>query len=204
MSQYLQRYAEAEAQALLEDPAAEQLPAYRHCLIIPAYRESPDLLAELQQLTEPGLLIILVLNHPPSGNAQENTPLRDSVLALPKKQDLPAAKAQLLELSKTTDCLLVERDKALPGNEGVGLARKLGCDIATALAEQNKLDLRWLHCTDADATLPSSYFQHAQKLADHYVAIGPIHHPVVIRQTQRQHLPRLKLRTVPNRFYFQT
>lgn len=46
----------------------------------------------------------------------------------------------------------------LPGGQGVGLARKMGCDLAVALRRSGKLREGWIHCTDADATLPASHF----------------------------------------------
>jgi hypothetical protein len=46
---------------------------------------------------------------------------------------------------------LVERSQGLPHKEGVGLARKIGCDIALSLYERGTLKSRWLHTTDADA-----------------------------------------------------
>jgi hypothetical protein len=40
----------------------------------------------------------------------------------------------------------------------VGLARRIGCDIALALYVRGQLESPWLYNTDADATLPDHYF----------------------------------------------
>jgi hypothetical protein len=53
----------------------------------------------------------------------------------------------------------------LPAGQGVGLARRIGLDIALALYRDGRLASRWLHTTDADATLPDDYFVCASRLA---------------------------------------
>jgi hypothetical protein len=47
----------------------------------------------------------------------------------------------------------------LPTDKGVGLARKIGCDIAWLWINEGTIASRWIHCTDADARLPLDYFQ---------------------------------------------
>src|SRR6202022_2192121 len=42
--------------------------------------------------------------------------------------------------------------------QGVGLARKVGNDVALALAAGDRLSSGWLHNTDADTLLPRDYF----------------------------------------------
>jgi hypothetical protein len=59
-----------------------------------------------------------------------------------------------------TDLLLVDRaspGSRLPEGEGVGLARKIGCDIAVAAHASGSVASPWIHSTDADVTLPSDY-----------------------------------------------
>ncbi len=60
-----------------------------------------------------------------------------------------------------TDFVLIDRysvSRRFPPSSGVGLARKIGCDFALALASQGSLLSRWIHTTDADVTLPPDYF----------------------------------------------
>jgi hypothetical protein len=60
------------------------------------------------------------------------------------------------------DVLLVDRASAgrcLQAREGVGVARRIGADVAFALHEQGKLRSPWLCCSDADAELPADYFR---------------------------------------------
>jgi hypothetical protein len=58
---------------------------------------------------------------------------------------------------------VVSLDRATPGlcfddGDGVGLARRIGCDLALALYARGQLETPWLHCTDADASLSPRYF----------------------------------------------
>jgi hypothetical protein len=46
----------------------------------------------------------------------------------------------------------------LPEGQGVGLARKIGCDLLLALRAGGRLESPWIHATDADTLLPPDYF----------------------------------------------
>jgi hypothetical protein len=67
-----------------------------------------------------------------------------------------------MELGSTAglDVLLVDRaspGRELPAKQGVGLARKIGLDVALALRRRGRAG-PIAHTTDADATLPDDYF----------------------------------------------
>jgi hypothetical protein len=151
LDKYLQRHAEAEARPLLDYRTPH---AWHQVLVIPAYREPADFAAQLQQLAlrEPGLLIILVLNRPDSdSDCRCNDALRNALLNFPLEDTLPTSNAALLQLAPHSHLLLVERPDPLPADQGVGLARKLGCDLALALAANKTLCSHWIHSSDADA-----------------------------------------------------
>jgi hypothetical protein len=171
---YLDRYAEAEARAALDDPLDF---SHQYCLVIPAYREDSLLADRLIRMSEVhgNLLIILVLNQPDSDpNAQANQPLRKAIAEQPTVSS--HSYGTLYGMQNDGHLLLVERASALPIKEGVGLARKIGCDIALALHQQGLVTSTWLHNTDADATLPDDYFSRAEN-SEHYAAIShPFHH----------------------------
>jgi hypothetical protein len=170
---YLSRYAEPEARQLLDAPPDYN---YQHCLVIPAYREDASLLPQLKSLAsvQPGLLIVLVLNQPDSDtSADPNSELRKAITTLPER--LKLAVGSLRTLQDSSHLLLVERQQPLPAKEGVGLARKIGCDIALALQASGTVQSRWLHNTDADAVLDDRYFEAAEQ-QHHCVAIT---HPFV-------------------------
>ncbi|MBI1859677.1 MAG: glycosyltransferase family 2 protein [Deltaproteobacteria bacterium] len=57
------------------------------------------------------------------------------------------------------DRLIVDRSTLpFPPKQGVGLARKIGCDIALRLIAQGSVLSRWIHCTDGDCEVPEDYF----------------------------------------------
>ncbi len=161
MSQYLERYAEPEAR----DPhtwAKIKRPLQR-VLAVPAYGESPTLAATIEQWLAqwPELLVILVLNRTAGEpNPHINEPLRHAIATI----------------ENIDRCLVAERDTPLPSSEGVGLARKIGADIASAMMAEGLIQEKWIHCTDADAHLPEDYFTANTRLFGHTDS-GVICHP---------------------------
>lgn len=142
-------------------------------LVIPAYREPAAVAQQLQTLgkANSGLLILLVLNQPDTDpDAGANAELRNAVANFAEITTVPACHGHLREIGSDNHLLTVERPGPLPASEGVGLARKLGCDIALALREAGSINSDWIHSSDADAILPGDYFQ-AEKSAGDAVAI---------------------------------
>jgi hypothetical protein len=169
---YLQHYAEPEASALLQ---ADLTQCWRNVLVIPAYRESPELLKDLPDA--PDTLLILVLNRPDSDpDTRCNDALRDHLMALPRVKSLVGAGAMLLAMADGRHLLLMERPEPLPQNEAVGLARKIGCDAALALGVAGYIGSRWIHCSDADAKLPEEYFRAAEQIRSASALSYPYHH----------------------------
>ena len=154
----LQRY----LQRLSEDglpPAPGGRARWRHSLVIPAYRESAAALQGLEQLSRGGvpLLLILVLNRPDSDpDPGANADLRRALGQL-----RPREQASLYRLDEHTDLYALDTELLcgpLPAARGVGLARKLGCDLALQWMHAGAIASDWLCSTDADATLPADYF----------------------------------------------
>ncbi len=68
---------------------------------------------------------------------------------------------QLLDLEGTPSAvLLVDRFShiPIPGKQGVGLARKIGADLALTLMSLGYISQPWIYSSDADAHLPTDYF----------------------------------------------
>jgi hypothetical protein len=91
----------------------------------------------------------------------------DERLVMPGRQELPplpasGASAVLGRPSAAFDLLLIDRaspGRRLPVGEGVGLARRIGMDVALQLHQLDGITSAWLATTDADAYPPASYFQ---------------------------------------------
>ena len=169
LQRYLQRHIEAGL-----PPPPHHGPHWHNALVIPAYRESAALLQNLTQLPR-GMgrtLVILVLNRPDTDrDPQANALLRAAVdgLAMANEQpDKPAIHA----LNNHSDLYVHDMETpdgpfsedpfpggTIPASQGVGLARKTGCDIALKWMAGGAISGEWIHSTDADALLPQDYFR---------------------------------------------
>jgi len=158
---YLDRYAEPEVRLASEIPGR-----FEHVMVIPSYGEGGETagaLASVPPSPEGRILIIVVLNAR-SGSPQwvheANAQTREALAGQSDAEAVKANPAQLLP-HPSGQLLLIDRaseDRFLPERQGVGLARKIGADIAAALIARGVVHSPWIHCTDADARLPGDYF----------------------------------------------
>lgn len=172
-TKYLARHAEPEAQ--LASQLAEVGGPYGAVVVIPAYGEEASTLKTLESIpTCAGAkaLVVLVVNQRSLcpdwarvANARllaavrETWPLPDGTIQIGQH-------AQLL-CRETTDLLLIDRTQLgfeLPKKQGVGLARKIGTDLAFALWSLGQIKTPWIHCTDADVLLPGDYWERIKSL----------------------------------------
>lgn len=171
---YLERYAEPEARF-----AVELGETYGAAVAVPLRREDIGFLENLKPAFERAVerpLLIAVVNAQQAADAlvhQQNIRLlRELNELLTPRRVLPEvpgtpARAVLGRLG-ACDVLLVDRASAgrwLPNNQGVGLARRIGSDIAFALHDAGRLRSPWLCSTDADAELPPDYFRELGAIA---------------------------------------
>lgn len=148
------------------EPDLPEVPAYvarwRNVLVIPAYDESPELLDTLSKslLGPERVLVILVLNRPESsGDLRCNNPFRE---AIEQRKNSSGNTTELLTLNQHCDLYVHDMERLRgpsPPDEGVGLARKVGCDIALSWWRQGHVTTDWICSSDADATLPKDYFE---------------------------------------------
>jgi hypothetical protein len=163
---YLERYAAPEA-AAIEATVASLDATYDHAIAIPLKAEQPSFLAGLAPALDGAgrVLVIAVINAAatdPERVHLSNEALARALMDQTRTRRAIAENLELLELDTGLELLLVDRFRSgrrLDPGQGVGLARKIGCDLALALRDQGKLRSRWLHTTDADATLPAGYFR---------------------------------------------
>jgi hypothetical protein len=172
---YLARRAEPEAGA-----AGRLEGSFAHVVEVPAYGEGEDLFATLGSIPGgPGgdVLIVLVLNaradSPPAVHEANEAARRR--LAARGTAGTRLCEEPPITAARVPGGCLVLIDRAAPGRflpegEGIGLARKIGCDFALAAAAAGRLATRWLHCTDADVLLPNDYFEQTAALVDEATA----------------------------------
>ena len=183
VQQYLQHYAEPETRSI---EAGENY--YDFILSIPAFNEPDTFVERIKNLnTSQSVLVILVVNAPDQIDDIEKL-YRTQALAKKLHETYPLLETytdsmHLLELNQSLSqhLLLVERcceGQLIPVKEGVGLARKIGCDIACKLIARARISCPWIFTTDADVSLPEGYFTAADSLIAMEVGAGlyPFHH----------------------------
>jgi hypothetical protein len=164
-NKYLASYAEKEIQGVHRIGRT-----FGHAIVIPAFDEAEDLLRMLQSIPVGPLgdvLIILVINAPADAQPEVHSRSRELVTRLDARYGSEAFRTgapgfrwfahpsgALLSVNRTGY-------RALPKGQGVGLARKIGCDVALELHIQGRLQSAWIHTSDADVELPPDYFERA-------------------------------------------
>ena len=166
-AQYFARYAEPEI-ALTSELAERYLAA----LVVPVCGEAPSLLAGFERALSSAnerVLLLLVVNATDAASATihaENQRLLAHLAgAFPERRTLAhesVGTRAWLGRAEHHDLLWLDRASSgarLPAREGVGMARKLGGDLAALLWARGQLSCPLLACSDADVTLPADYFQ---------------------------------------------
>jgi hypothetical protein len=178
IAQYLKHYAEPIADRFQSEFLPQLRRFYQFVLVIPAFSESLDCLenvlpADLQQT-----LVIVVVN-----SAVDSDPgaIAQTQAFLKQFHDTQAVFSRLPR-PQESDFLIVDctsDGRQLPSKQGVGLARKIGGDIALVCIQQGIVKCPWIHCTDADVKLPLNYFDIEPPFPEVAVAIYPFeHHPL--------------------------
>lgn len=171
MEKYLQRYAEPEAAALDDLP---ELTAWQNVMVIPACNETAGLLRPPPPC-DGRSLVVLVINEPE--HARQDVSANNRALAAAVQERFAPLWRSSTDPGLSLwsdepggrDLLLVDRfseGRQLPARGGVGLARKIGADIALSLIQRQRINSSWIHCTDADVRLPNSYFTRSNAVQD--------------------------------------
>ena len=167
MSESIHRYLErdAEPEAALADGIER---SFGHAIEVPAYAETDSLfetLASVPAGPRGDVLVVVVLN------ARADSPEEVHEANRLARERIAAAAPETV-VSKTPDVRLYDHsrgrlltiDRAVPGQylpagQGIGLARKIGCDLVLRLYAAGRLASPWIHATDADVRLPNHYFE---------------------------------------------
>ncbi|MCX4027722.1 hypothetical protein H0A36_21155 [Endozoicomonas sp. SM1973] len=169
INQYLTVYAEPEAAVAANIPVV-----FHQALVIPAYNEDYCFLQQLAPAFTAAshpCLLILIVNRPEQASADKiakNNQLINHI-SQSLQQQWQQQHLTLYQWLKRHYILVVNRnqpDTFIPSQQGVGLARKIGADIACQLYQQQKLLSHWLFSSDADVVLPVDYFNISSHLTD--------------------------------------
>jgi hypothetical protein len=163
LSDYLARWAEPVAEIASRVPGR-----YTHVLAVPALNESSALLDGYRaaaQAANGRVLCIVVVNASESLGAEAFEAnarcLSELIERMHAVESLHQAPPVWFGSVDAFDVLLVDRNSPgsrLPKRQGVGLARRIGCDLAAALNARGTFVGRLIACTDADTILPADYF----------------------------------------------
>ncbi|MDA7833592.1 hypothetical protein N9A64_05070 [Pseudomonadales bacterium] len=136
--------------------------AYEHCLVIPARDENWHEIQQVWRNLTARIVVILIVNTSDEDDHETERLLTDSI----SSHQLSCGNLYLSRLSSSIDCLIVDRvskNWIFKHTEGVGLARKIGADIALSMISSGLVTNPFINNTDADAQLPSDYFDASQQ-----------------------------------------
>ena len=178
--QYLERYAEPIVSWFQTEFLPHLHRTYQFVLVIPAFDEPLNCLEQVLPADLHQTLVIVVANSAvdsdPAAVAHTQAFLRQYTSQQDTNSLSPITR---LSLPQKSDGLIVDcttDGRQLPAKQGVGLARKIGSDLALACIHQGIVQCPWIHCTDADVTLPQNYFDASPPPPNVAVAIYPFEH----------------------------
>lgn len=163
IKKYLLNYAEPEI--TLASHITDQ--QYQRVIVIPLFNENDSAITRIIHsplASEQALLIIAVINQPDNiDNTHHNLTLWNN-LSTQYSHINHSDQHRYLLVNNNIHLLLVNRfTQKIPHKKGVGLARKIGGDIACQLILQGTLHNPWIHHSDADTHLPDNYFSALDK-----------------------------------------
>jgi len=174
IKQYLNKYSESEINNLAQFTNTKP---YENSVVIPAYQENESFISRLidSPLINKRIILIIIINQPHSDkDKQPQRRLFEQINKFGQKL-WQFDNLTLISISKKpSDILVVNRfstNKSIDDKQGVGLARKIGADIATALIDQGTIKSPWVCSTDADTTLPDNYFSALSEIPENVSAI---------------------------------
>jgi hypothetical protein len=156
VDKYLGRWAEPEHRIAAR--VAARFPA---AIVVPATDEPADFLRGLAGAA--GALVILVVNardDAPARTHRANAELLARVTAGAER--ISSSPPAFVGRAGGIELLVVDRSSPgyrLPPKQGVGLARKIGTDLALGLVAAGRLDSPFIGSTDADVDLPGDYVE---------------------------------------------
>ncbi len=177
ISQYLSRYAEEDCKIAQDISNAFENLVFENLISI-ACKDEPliffDRLCDFLDKQTKALAIVVINQACNTKPTVSNKHLHQAFL------NLPHSKLGLHALCCVNSSHILVIDKysqqQIPAKQGVGLARKIAADIACALYQQQQLLSPWLHCTDADVTLPKNYFKHGHSDTKTAALLYPFKH----------------------------
>jgi len=190
VNKYLESYAEPEVQQFSLNSSF----SFDALLVLPIFDEPIENLNHFLNFSSNKVIaMIWVFNCPDNAceEAQERTMQlmthfievlgAQSIEALGKQKNDSEHSIFLSQTREINRVLIVDRcsrGHEIPAKQGVGLARKLGMDLALKLVQQQTQaePVKWIHSCDADVCLPHDYFDITEPEEGDAVALYPFRH----------------------------
>ncbi|GAB1261399.1 hypothetical protein [Aurantivibrio plasticivorans] len=166
VTKYLDKYCEAETTLLKEFALPSEFRnGFNHAVVIPAYNETHEFVDRWLKQFDKHALLIVVINEPDLEQGHDHSSTINKTLFdyLTKSGDIVWRKGKLVLVMRQGRAILIvdrfsQASNRIPRKQGVGLARKIGLDIAVTLWANEQILSEVIHTTDADANLPEDYF----------------------------------------------
>jgi len=162
---YLDIYAEPQARTLCKLQELNQ--SWSSALVLPCYAEAKLLESCLSSVESAASyqnqrpLIIIVINCKSSDTQEVIQQTLDCLQYLNKFTATVISDQVTLHQANSFDILAIDFASSpyrFPPKQGVGLARKVGCDCALALMQQGLVSSSWIATSDIDVQFPHDYF----------------------------------------------
>ncbi|KAI9135605.1 hypothetical protein ON05_013705 [Acaryochloris sp. CCMEE 5410] len=178
ISRYLDHYAEPIARMIQAEWLSTLDQIYQSVLVLPLFDEALNCLESILPNSTHHTLVIAVVNASEDAN---RAAIQRTQTFLTQFQPHPQLPFTVVDQPSGNTLLLVDcctSPRQLPPKQGVGLARKIGGDIALACIAAQTIQTPWIYCSDGDVQLPEDYFATPNFGPDVAVAIYPFrHHP---------------------------
>lgn len=140
--------------------------SWTNVLVVPARRETVSFLTDMVPAARGARgrpLVIVVVNgeRGDESGAREHADFLAAARAMCAGVRPLGAGASFRGDAGAFDALVLDRATAgreLPARRGVGLARKIGTDVALSLRAAGRVASPWIHCSDGDAVQPADRF----------------------------------------------
>lgn len=181
IAQYLDRFAQASADTHWPFGAAR----FDHVVVVPAFAESAEFIHQaLARRDNASWLLIVVVNAPVNASAAD---IASTQALLQVSLPPPLARVRVDAGHAWHDergqraVWLVDRvadGRRLAPKDGVGLARKIGMDLALRAIARGRIDTPAIWCCDGDGDWPDNYFSprmaaHESALTFDFRHVGP-------------------------------
>ena len=166
--------------ALLPGGCPELDGQWQHTLVVPCYDESASFIEDFCRAHgTTSILLLLVINRPECSPSNVNQRLRDGLAgwsheAIQPGYTLHRAGEHFSILSVDLEHLEGET----PRDQGVGRARRVGCDLALALINKGTITSPWIVSGDADCHWPSGFFHERWPDDASAISLPFTHHPL--------------------------